>query len=240
MLWDCHTREGDVYEIIERDDGYIDTLNGRNYFGPYRRWPEHERAAIEFVRGRVLDVGSGAGRHSLYLQDRGHRVTAIDPSRLAVKVCRERGVKDVRHMPLSKLPVSAGPFDTIIMLGNNFGVLDSPTRAIRQLRRLAGMTSEDARILAGTNNVYNPEAPKEHLEYHAFNRKRGRWPGRLRLRMRYRKLSTPWFEYLMVSPDEMKDIVGETPWRIERILGKRSGLYVGVLAKRRVLRSKAR
>lgn len=232
MLWDYHAGQDDVDEIIEREDGYIDSGPARRYFAEPRDWPPHERDAMKLVRGRVLDIGAGAGRHALYLQERGHDVTAIDPSSLSAKVCRARGLEDVRNVPLSKLPVSEGPFDTVIMLGNNFGVLESPKEAVRQLRRLARMTSARARILAGTNNVYNPKPPREHRDYQAFCRSRGRMSGQLRLRVRYRNLATPWFDCLMVSPMEMKTIAGETPWRVDRLLQGPAGLYVAVLVKR--------
>ena len=56
-----------------------------------------ERAALELCRGRVLDVGAGTGVHSLYLQERGHDVVAIDVMADAVEIMRERGVRDARY-----------------------------------------------------------------------------------------------------------------------------------------------
>ena len=57
-------------EIVERDDGYIDVSGGpQMYFSEYRHWPPHQRRAMRYARGRVLDIGSGAGRHALYLQE---------------------------------------------------------------------------------------------------------------------------------------------------------------------------
>ena len=59
-------------EIVERGDGYIDVSGGlKAYFSEYKDWPPHEKKAIRHARGRVLDIGSGAGRHSLYLQGKG-------------------------------------------------------------------------------------------------------------------------------------------------------------------------
>jgi SAM-dependent methyltransferase len=71
-------------EIVERDDGFIDTSGGAPaYFAEFGDWPAHQRRAAKFVKGRVLDDGSGAGRWSLHLQKRGHEVVAIDNSPLA-------------------------------------------------------------------------------------------------------------------------------------------------------------
>jgi hypothetical protein len=70
-------------EIVERDDGYIDgSWRTEIYFSEYPSWSSKEKQALRCVRGRVLDIGSGAGRHVLYLQKKGFLVLAT-PSRFA-------------------------------------------------------------------------------------------------------------------------------------------------------------
>ena len=72
----------EVFEIWERDDGYIAAYSTepKRYFLEYDDWALHEKKAMEFVKGEVLDIGCGAGRHSLYLQKRGFDVLGIDSS----------------------------------------------------------------------------------------------------------------------------------------------------------------
>ena len=63
------------FEIVERDDGYIDLgPNVGVYFSSYEEWFLCEKKAMDFVKERVLDIGCGAGRHSLYLQEKGFDV----------------------------------------------------------------------------------------------------------------------------------------------------------------------
>jgi len=82
-----------VSEIIERDDGYIDTSEGpKVYLSEYKDWSLHVRQAMKYVRGWVLDIGCGGGRHSLYLQNKGFDVLGIDTSPYALKVCKLRGL----------------------------------------------------------------------------------------------------------------------------------------------------
>ena len=219
MLVDCATSE-----IIERDDGFI-TSAGLNYFDPVRRWPAVERRALRFVRGRVLDVGVGAGRVALELQARGREVVAIDVSPGAVEVARNRGVSDVRLLAFEEVDASLGHFDTVVLYGNNFGLFGSRAKARRLLRRLRPFVE---RIVATSNDPYATEDPA-HLAYHERNRARGRMSGQLRLRVRYRDLVGPWFEYLIVSPDEAADIVESTGWQLRRLVRDEGPYFVAVL-----------
>jgi len=230
LNWDyLHGKQ--TREIIERDDGFIDLSGGApDYFLEFKNWGRHQRAAMEFVRGRVLDVGCGAGRCCLYLQKRGQPVVGIDISPLAIKTCRKRGVKDARVMPFTQINRRLGKFDTILMMGNNFGLFGSRARARWLLRRLHGLTTPDARIVAESNDVYQTKNP-DHLRYHDFNRRRGRMSGQLRFRVRYASYCSPWFDYLMVSPDEMKGILAGTGWRVERFLKSAGSPYVAVIEK---------
>lgn len=212
------------YEIVERDDGFVDTAK-MNYFAPFRRWMPVERRALRYVRGRVLDVGVGAGRVALELQARGHQVVGIDVSSGAVEVARRHGVRDVRLLRFEDVDESLGRFDTVIMYGNNFGLFAKPAKAKRLLRRLRGLAD---RIVAGSNDPYGTE-DAAHLRYQERNRRRGRMSGELRLRIRYRDLVGPWFDYLIVSPEEMSELVEGTGWEVRRFIRDEGSYYVAVL-----------
>jgi SAM-dependent methyltransferase len=218
-------------EIIEREDGFIGAslFGPAAYFAPFRRWPAHQRRAMRFVRGRVLDVGCGAGRVCLHLQERGQDVVGIDISPGAIEVCRRRGVRDARLVSIDDVDESLGAFDTIVMLGNNFGLFSSAQKANRLLRRFHRLTTARGRIVAETRDVQATDDPG-HLAYQARNRKRGRLSGQIRIRVRYRELATPWFDYLMVSPDELRTLAEPAGWKIARIL-ESDDTYVAVLEK---------
>jgi len=231
MMYD-HLHGKRSYEIIEREDGFFNLSGGPHvYFAPYEEWLQIEKDAMGFVRGRVLDIGCGAGRHALYLQEQGHPVTGIDISPLAVKTCQERGLKDARVLPITQVSKTLGMFDTILMMGNNFGLVGNPHRAHWLLKRFAGITSREARIIAFIRNPYPTDLP-EHLEYHAWNRERGRLSGQARIRVRYKKYATPWFELLMVSPEEMQTLLEPTPWAILDILATEPGWFCAILNKK--------
>jgi SAM-dependent methyltransferase len=216
--------DGTDREIVERDDGFVST-SMLNYFAPVPRWGAVERRALRWVRGRVLDAGVGAGRVALELQERGREVVAIDVSPGAVQVAQRRGVRDVRLLALEDVDESLGEFDTLVMFGNNFGLFGSRAKARRLLRQLRPFVR---RIVATSNDPSGTDDPV-HLAYQERNRNRGRMPGQLRLRVRYRDLIGPWFEYLIVSPDEMAEIVERTGWEIRHLIRDEGSVYVAVL-----------
>jgi len=219
------------FEIIERDDGYIDIGPETSvYFSSYEDWSPHEKKAMEFVKGRVLDVGCGAGRHSLYLQEKGFNVLGIDISPLAIKVCKLRGLRKAEVMAIEDLKFKPESFDTIIMMGNNFGLFGCFKKARRLLKRFHKMTSKNALIIAETRDPYKTKNPA-HLEYHEFNRKRGRMSGQLRIRIRFRRYATRWFDYLMVSKDEMNEILKGTGWRVKEFIDSGGPSYIAIIEK---------
>ncbi len=226
-----HYRGKSGYEIVERDDGYVDVSSGPEiYFTTYKDWGPHLRKAAAYARGRVLDVGCGAGRHSLYFQSKGLDVLGIDVSPLAIKVAKLRGLKRARVLPVTKVSKRLGRFDTIVMFGNNFGLFGGARRAKWLLARYRAITNDGARIIVESANPY-ATANKCHMSYHRRNRGRGRMAGQLRIRVRYQTYVTPWFDYLLVSPDEMKKLLRGTGWRVAKLFGTSGPVYAAVIEK---------
>jgi SAM-dependent methyltransferase len=218
-----------VTVVVERDDGLVDTEAMAWYLSGPRKWHGSERQALRYVRGRVLDVGCGAGRVALELQERDHEVVATDVSPLALEVSRRRGVRDARLLPLTRIDSSLGRFDTIVLFGNNFGLLANPRRARWMLRRLKSVTSEEGRILAGCHDPHASDDPVDR-SYHERNQRRGRLAGEARFRVRYGSETTPWMAWLLVSPTEMEEIVAGTGWTMRHVLHDEAN-FVGVLER---------
>jgi SAM-dependent methyltransferase len=224
----------EAYEVVERDDGYVQAVPASGYFSEYHDWSPRHKRAMKYVRGRVLDIGCGAGRHSLYLQRKGFDVLGIDISPYAIKTSKLRGLRNAGIMSIAEIGPTLGHFDTLLMMGLNFGLFGTPSKARQFLRRFRGITSSGARIIAETRDPYKTKEAA-HLAYHARNRKRGKAAGELRIRVRYKTLQTPWFKFLIVSKPELKEILNGTGWRLRRVLNgsSPSGIYVAIIEKER-------
>jgi len=226
-----HHRGKPAYEIIERSDGLFAISGGPAvYLSGYASWRAHEKAALEHARGRVLDIGCNAGRHALLLQLQGLDVLGVDVSPLAIETARLRGLAKAEVLSINELSGKLGTFDTILMLGNNFGLFGSAAGTRRFLRRFKGFTRPGSTLIAESLNVYATDDP-DHLAYLAENRRRGRMSGQIRMRGRYKRFVTPWFDYLMVSPEEMEALVADTGWQVRKCYHSEGPLYAAIIER---------
>lgn len=137
--WEAGLAPGASFEIVERDDGVLSVGEAARYFAGPESWSPIERWACDQATGRVLDVGCGAGRHAVPLAREGYDVIGMDASPGAVDIARERGVEAIVGAVENPPPELRG-FDTVLLLGNNLGLLASPQEAPTVLANLAEVT----------------------------------------------------------------------------------------------------
>ena len=230
IMYDAWKGRGTHNYELERDDGYINSTNGVQYMAPYSDWWASEQLATSKFLGPLLDIGCGAGRVAKFCQDKNIEYTGIDISPLAVQVCKERGFTDVHTASVDNLDLGRNDFRTIIMFGNNFGLLGTTEEVVKMLKNFHRISVPDAIILAGSRN---PLATNEqiHLDLHERNRIAGRPPGFLTLRLHYKGETTEWWNLLLASPELMAEIAEEANWKLEKTFGDRK-YFVGLLKKR--------
>ena len=217
-LWQFH-KAGRATLLLERDDGLLSPEDVGWYFTTPREFPVYEKRALKFAHASVLDVGCGAGRHSLYLQSRGLHVTAIDMSPRIAELAKARGVKDVRVAnACRKLPFRDGEFDTAILFGNNLGICGTPHGLQRMLRELRRITTPHARILATTRmpSTTNPL----HCSYLKRNLERGRALGQIHIRLLFNGKCGAWFDLLLISPTELLPIAAQAGWDLAHVFAR--------------------
>ena len=207
--------------VVEREDGYTDAIPVGEFFAREPINPE-EAQALELCRGRVLDVGAGAGRHSLLLQKRDLHVQAIDVSPLAVRVMRERGVREAQCADF--MDCAGGEFDTILMLGHGLGLCGDLSGLPRWLDHLACLLAAGGQVLADSVDVRDTQRPI-HLEYQRALRSAGRYEGEVRFCLRYGDLVGPQLRWLHVDFETLATIAASRGWRAHMLAQEEGGTY---------------
>jgi SAM-dependent methyltransferase len=200
--------------IIERDDGWV-SAEGLDYLeapdGP-------DLWAVDRAVGRVLDIGAGAGRASLLLQDRGQEVLALDTSPGAVRACRQRGVREVYCGSVRQAVADgmAANFDSALLIGNNLSLIGSSDQAIPFLSAIADLLRPGGAVV-GTCLDPSGTTKRVHLDYHERNRRQGRPAGQMSFRIRYERLASDWFDWLLMSPAELTEIAAPAGWNLTEV-----------------------
>lgn len=215
---------------LERDDGWRGPAEpATDFFDEHDSWPPIERDLITHARGRILDLGAGAGRHALHLQNAGHDVVALDHSPGAVAVCRARGLRHAEVRELWDVPAGA-PFDTVLMLCQNLGLAGTITGTRELLGVLYGRVRPGGVLLGDTVDPLMFEPLPPHREYHEASPLAGRDLGQLRLRWRHRDRVTPWRDLLCLRRQDLGAVLDGTGWELEHLYEQ--GAQYGVVLRR--------
>jgi len=153
-----------VSQVIRVEDGNEEEMPSSSYFAKYPDWPVTGRALANWVTGRVLDVGAGAGRVSLHFQEAGHDVVALDLSDGAIEVMKKRGIKDIRKHNILEGPLEGEKFDTICLFGANLGIAGFAGYRTKFLSTLKSMLNPGGRII-GTQVNWERTDRKEHVDF---------------------------------------------------------------------------
>lgn len=119
-------------------------------FRSFAEMPKLEQKALQLAKGQVLDVGCGAGSHSLYLQQTGLKVKAIDYSKGAVEVAKARGVSTIE---LKALLDETETFDTILLLMNGTGIFQELKQLSNYLKHLKSLLKPNGQILIDSSDI---------------------------------------------------------------------------------------
>ncbi len=211
--------------VIVRDgEGEVEVVPVRIFFRDRGSFSALEEAALDLCRGRVLDVGGGAGCHSLDLQARGFSVCAIDVAPEAVDVMRMRGVKQAYCADI--FAFQAEPFDTLLMLMNGIGIVGNLGRLRRFLREVPRLLQPGGQILLDS---YDPGWPEDGGDASTVPGHSGGYLGEMRFQLEYQGRRGPFYEWLFVDLPTLRRHAEAEGWSCEGIWHEAEGHYLARL-----------
>ena len=121
-------------------------------FRSFDEMPAIEQKALQLANGKTLDIGCGAGSHSLYLQnERNINVHSIDISKNAIQACLLRGLKNVQAIDV--LDLENEKYDTILLLMNGTGIFETLEKSTTYLQKLKSLLNPNGQILIDSSDI---------------------------------------------------------------------------------------
>jgi SAM-dependent methyltransferase len=152
-ILDFQTNNSPEDLITETTISEEDEMSVAYLFRDFSGMPKLEQQALLLTEGKVLDVGCGAGSHSLYLQnEKNLEVTAVDISSNAVEACELRGVSNVKIEDILCFETDK-KFDTILLLMNGTGIFGKLEHVSKYLQKLKSLMSENGQILIDSSDI---------------------------------------------------------------------------------------
>ncbi|MFA5891924.1 MAG: methyltransferase domain-containing protein [Actinomycetota bacterium] len=199
--------------VLRRDDGFAyPPIYAKQFFYP-DGLPELDRLAVEQCSGRVLDIGAGAGSHSLAIQDKGLDVTSVDISSKAVQVMTARGLKN----PIvgDVFDAYPRPFDTVLVI-LNIGIVRDLAGLDRFLALLDSLLTKGGQLITDSFDPRNP-SDEAYGKYQQGKIAKGCYLGERTLRFEYRDQTSDWFEWMHVDSDTLGQRVSDAGWCMQTI-----------------------
>lgn len=206
--------------MFEEDEMPVEIL-----FRKYEDMPAIERHAMDISRGKILDVGAGAGCHALVLQQRGMDVTAIDISPLSVEAMKGRGVQKVLEQDFYTLE---GQFDTILLLMNGLGIVGTMERFPLLFRQLESLLAPGGQVLCDSSDlcyIYEDEEGVIDLtDVEGYY-------GELTYQLQYKDIIGKPFPWVYVDAETLREKAEENGFEMEVVIQGEHYDYLARLTK---------
>lgn len=186
-----YTEDIKTYSSLDEED----VIPVPYLFRKFKAMPSLEQLALKLCKGSVLDIGCGAGSHSLYLQEKGVDVTALDHSPGAVEVCKLRGIKKVVRSDFYDF--KGQTFNTLLMLMNGIGIVGELKNLDTFFTHIKTLLKPGGQLLLDSSDIIYMFDEDEDGGYWLPDT--GKYYGEVSFTMEYKKKKTDEFTWLYID-----------------------------------------
>lgn len=191
------------------------------YFRTEPQMPELELMALQQCNGRVLDVGAGAGSHSLLLQQRGFTVTALDISPLSILVAQKRGV--INTVCTDIFEYNDSEYDTLLLLMNGIGLAGNLDRLHLFLHHAKSLLKPSGKIILDSSDIAYLYKGKQFPQH--------RYYGEIQYQYSYKSQKTDWFSWLYLDKDTLSQVAQQEGWAVKLLFEDGYDQYLAQLTR---------
>lgn len=214
------TSKTEQYIDVHSDICEMDQIPASYLFRRWKDMPDLEKKALKSAEGSILDIGAGVGSHSLYLQEKGKDVTALEISPFACEIMEERKIKNVVLGDFMEIKIKK--YDTLLLLMNGIGICGTLNQLPLFLARCKQFINEEGQILLDSSDLsYMYEGEDEEF-------KPDHYLGEVRYTMGYEEVTGPAFDWLFVDFNTLKDEANKAGLNCEKLA---DGPHYDYLAK---------
>ena len=218
-LFDYYTKAAPGKLWIHNTYGPKEEMPVYIYFRKQDDMPQLEQVALQNCKGKVLDIGAGAGSHVLALQQKGIDVTALEISPKAAEVMEMRGVASIVEQDIFQF--ETGGFDTLLLLMNGIGLTGTIGGLRTFLQHVKKLLNSGGQLIFDSSDVaylYNGKPPQMNHYY-----------GEITYMYEFKKQKTDWFSWLYIDKRKLAQIAGEEGWETEILFKDEFGQYLARL-----------
>ena len=202
------------YIIVRSDISEDDLINVDYLFRNFNLMPSLEQKALQLCEGRILDVGAGSGSHSLYLQNKGYGITALDISANSCRCCTKRGIRNVINSDFFSYAPKVR-YDTLLLLMNGLGIAGTVGRLDNFFQKAKQVLVPGGCILADSSDIkymFDDDENPETYEANAVP-----YYGEVTYVMEYKNIISKPFKWLFIDPVLLNKKAGQNGFKFELI-----------------------
>lgn len=209
-IQDFASNDFDENIIVASDICDDDIIPVHMLFRSYEQMPKLEQTALALCKGKVLDVGAGAGVHAQYLKENGVDVEAIDISPGAVNYMQKQGIVSRQSNFYDE---TIGNYDTLLFLMNGIGIAGALSNLDATLLHAKNLITTDGKIICDSTDIkylYEDDNGSMWVDLSS------EYYGNFRFQMQYKNHQTAPFDWLYVDFDKLQEAAKRTGWKAEK------------------------
>ncbi len=203
--------------VLHTSYGDRDEMPVEIFFREPDDFPELEFIGLSLCDGRVLDVGAGVGSHSLYLQEKGFEVDALELSQTACHIMQQRGVQHIICENFYKF--EGQKYDTLLLLMNGIGLAGDVDGFRKLLQHSKELLTENGQLIFDSSDIsylykdYNIKKPAHYF-------------GEIQYQYEYKGKKGNLFKWLYLDQDLLIKISHEMGWVVQILYEDENDQYL--------------